>query len=94
MLLFGIDSYFRLCKTHYEVLGVNRNATIREIKEAYFAKAMKSHPDNQSGDTKEFLELKQAYDILRRPADRRNYDNFLAGIYTNKTKARPQYHQG
>ncbi|KAI6182717.1 J domain-containing protein [Aphelenchoides bicaudatus] len=79
-------------KTHYETLGVSKTASLKEIKQAYYTKSKLCHPDNQSSaDSKEFLELKTAYDVLRRPADRRIYDNVLAGVYTQRSRHRPNY---
>ncbi|CAJ0595318.1 unnamed protein product [Cylicocyclus nassatus] len=63
-------------RNYYEVLGVRKDATQKEIKAAFYAKSKQLHPDNKgNGDsTAEFVELKEAYDNLRRPADRRAYD--------------------
>ncbi|CCD62461.1 J domain-containing protein [Caenorhabditis elegans] len=68
-------------RTHYEVLGVESTATLSEIKSAFYAQSKKVHPDNSSEEsaTASFLELKNAYDVLRRPADRRLYDYQLRG---------------
>uniref|UniRef100_A0A7E4UUH1 J domain-containing protein n=1 Tax=Panagrellus redivivus TaxID=6233 RepID=A0A7E4UUH1_PANRE len=60
-------------RDHYTVLGVKKNATQMEIKKAYYAKSKLVHPD-ATGSSAAFLELKKAYDTLRRPADRINYD--------------------
>ncbi|KAI6178204.1 DnaJ-like protein subfamily C member 4 [Aphelenchoides besseyi] len=71
-------------RTHYDVLGVSSKATLREIKQAYYTKSKICHPDSTNTKTTqtsaEFLELKKAYDVLRRPADRKQYDMFLNGI--------------
>jgi hypothetical protein len=65
-VIFAVTTFFRLYKrNHYGVLGVNKNATIKEIKEAYYTKSKQYHPDNSDGNARQFLELKQAYDILR-----------------------------
>uniref|UniRef100_A0AC34EZM7 J domain-containing protein n=1 Tax=Panagrolaimus sp. ES5 TaxID=591445 RepID=A0AC34EZM7_9BILA len=61
-------------RSHYEVLGVTKNATQTEIKKAYYTKSKLVHPD-VTGSQDAFVELKKAYDTLRRPADRRIYDN-------------------
>ncbi|CAJ0578212.1 unnamed protein product, partial [Mesorhabditis spiculigera] len=68
-------------RSFYEVLGVPKDATQKEIKQAFYEKSKKLHPDgvHVSDDerlkaTKDFVELKTAYDTLRRPADRRAYD--------------------
>ena len=50
----------------YDVLGVPRGATMKDIKRAYRKKALKLHPDvNKAPDAKEqFMECKQAYQEL------------------------------
>jgi curved DNA-binding protein CbpA len=60
-------------KCCYETLGVAKNASQLEIKTAYYARSKLLHPDG-SGSAEAFKELKEAYDVLRRPADRRLYD--------------------
>ncbi|CAJ0949775.1 unnamed protein product, partial [Mesorhabditis belari] len=65
----------------YDVLGVSKSATQQQIKHAFYDKSKKLHPDGSHSSenerlsaTKAFVELKHAYDTLRRPADRRAYD--------------------
>ena len=63
----------------YDILGVDRNASEGELKQAYRSLAMNYHPD-RNPDNKEaaekFKEINQAYDILRDPEKRSAYDNF------------------
>jgi molecular chaperone DnaJ len=58
----------------YQILGVNKNATEEEIKQAYRKLAMKHHPD-RGGDEKQFQEIKNAYEILSDPVRRQQHDN-------------------
>lgn len=58
----------------YEVLGLKRNATLKQIKHAW-RQAAKFHPDNlETGNREKFEEAKLAYDILSDPERRKRYD--------------------
>lgn len=65
---------------YYKVLGINRNATIKEIKKAYHKLALKWHPDKNKNNietaNKKFREITEAYDTLSNETKRRNYDMF------------------
>lgn len=63
----------------YEVLGVNRDAELSEIKSAYRRLAVKHHPDKNPDDPEaesRFKEVGQAYSILSDPEKRSAYDRF------------------
>lgn len=47
---------------YYDILGIKRTATEKEIKKAYREKAMTTHPD-KGGDTEEFKKLAEAYEV-------------------------------
>ena len=83
-------------RDYYEVLGVQKTATDDEIKKAYRKLAVKYHPDRNPGDKsaeEKFKEVAEAYDVLRDPQKRQNYDQFgfdgvngaggFSGGYTN-----------
>jgi molecular chaperone DnaJ len=61
---------------HYEVLGVDRDATPDEIKKAYRRLARELHPDvNPSAEASERFKLvTHAYDVLSDPQQREQYD--------------------
>ena len=61
----------------YDTLGVKPNASQREIKQAFQKKARELHPDKNQSDpnaTAKFQALNEAYDILKNPNKRREYD--------------------
>lgn len=60
----------------YEILGVSRDATEDELKKAYRRKARELHPDSGGGDEEAFKELTAAYEVLKNPQARANYDRF------------------
>lgn len=59
---------------YYERLGVSRNASPDEIKRAYKKLAIKHHPD-KGGDHETFASINEAYDTLKDPTKKQNYDN-------------------
>ncbi len=63
---------------YYEILGVTKTVTKIELKKAYRRKAMKYHPDRNSGSEaeKKFKECKEAYEILKDDQKRAAYDQF------------------
>lgn len=66
-------------RDYYEVLGVSKDASDKEIKKAYRKKAMKFHPDRNSDDPKaeeKFKEASEAYEVLRDTETRQRYDQF------------------
>jgi len=63
-------------KNYYDILGVPRDANPKQIKDAYYKLAMKHHPDKNQGIlTKQFRDIKEAYDILSNESSRKNYNN-------------------
>lgn len=60
----------------YKVLGVDKNASQREIQKAFHKLSLQYHPDkNKSkGAQEKFAEINNAYDILSDEEKRKNYD--------------------
>ena len=66
-------------KDYYEVLGVPRTASQKEISSAFRKLARKHHPDLNAGDKQaegRFKEISQAHDVLSDAKKRRLYDEF------------------
>ncbi|KAK9825476.1 hypothetical protein WJX81_008607 [Elliptochloris bilobata] len=65
----------------YEVLGVPRDADLKQIKRAFKQRALKLHPDvNKAADAKErFMECKVAYQTLSDAKQRMQYDRQQGG---------------
>ncbi|MCA9267362.1 MAG: molecular chaperone DnaJ [Planctomycetales bacterium] len=64
-------------RDYYEVLGVARTASEREIAVAYRKLAVKYHPDSHPGDeqaTELFKEAAEAYEVLSDATKRARYD--------------------
>ena len=72
-------------RDYYEVLGVDKSADEKEIKRAYKKLARKYHPDLNPDNPKEaeekFKEINEAYDVLKDPKKRAQYDQFGAGAF-------------
>ncbi len=64
-------------KDYYEILGLTRTATEKEIKAAYRKLAKKYHPDvNKAADASEkFKDVNEAYEVLSDPQKRQRYDS-------------------
>ncbi|HDL10002.1 MAG TPA: molecular chaperone DnaJ [Candidatus Omnitrophica bacterium] len=78
-------------RDYYEILGVPRNASKEEIKQAYRRLAMQYHPDRVSPEKKKeaeekFKEISEAYAVLSDDHKRAQYDKFgHAGIDSQYT---------
>lgn len=66
-------------RDYYAVLGVLRDATADEIRQAYLTAAQRLHPDKNktAGETELFLEVQQAYEVLSNAKRRKAFDATL-----------------
>lgn len=78
-------------KDYYKILGISRNATQEEIRDAYRRLAKKYHPDVNKGNKEaeeKFKDINEAYQVLGDPEKRKKYDAMLnmgvgpSGVYT------------
>jgi len=63
----------------YATLGVNRDATAKQIREAYRRLARQHHPDVNPGNqaaSERFKQINEAYHVLSDPKLRKDYDEF------------------
>ncbi|KAK1778892.1 hypothetical protein QBC45DRAFT_412747 [Copromyces sp. CBS 386.78] len=71
-LALGIEDY-------YKVLGINKQASDKQIKSAYRQLSKKYHPDKNPGDSTahdKFVEVSEAYEALIDPESRKIYDQY------------------
>lgn len=65
-------------KDYYKIMGLEKNASPEQIKQAYRKLARKYHPDvsKEANAEDKFKELGEAYEVLKDPAKRTQYDKY------------------
>lgn len=74
---------------YYRALGVPRTASADEIRHAFRARAMASHPDRagETADGETFRLVREAYEVLRDPLRRMAYDASGLAAFTTPGRA-------
>ncbi|MDY0104337.1 MAG: J domain-containing protein [Lentimicrobium sp.] len=83
---------------YYKVLGLDKNATGKDIKSAYRKLARKLHPDLNPNDKEakaRFQQVNEAHEVLSDPEKRKKYDKYGSDWQHGEEaeKARQQYQQ-
>ncbi|KAI8422500.1 hypothetical protein MSG28_006316 [Choristoneura fumiferana] len=87
VVIFALTGFVNLTDlSFYEILGITKQSSTQEIRQAYKKLAIKFHPDkNQDeSDQEKFLKITEAYETLKDPEKRRKYDTF--GIHQSYTR--------
>lgn len=77
---------------YYKILGVTEDASTEVIKKAYRQLARRYHPDvsKESGAEEKFKELREAFEVLKDPVKRAEYDQLKKlGAYEQDGSFRP-----
>jgi DnaJ-domain-containing protein 1 len=81
-----IETEFDLKSNYYQILGVYPNADTRTLKSAFRKLSLMFHPDKMQSDGKgihqQFVNLREAYDILKEPTTRLAYDHFGVDVFS------------
>jgi molecular chaperone DnaJ len=73
-------------KDFYQTLGINKNASAEEIKQAYRKLAREHHPDmakeaDKAAAEAKFKEVNEAYQVLSDPQKRATYDQYGSAAF-------------
>ena len=78
---------------YYDILGVSKSASDKELKSAYKKKSMEHHPDRTGGSDEKFKEINEAYATLKDPQKRAGYDQFgTAGPQQQRPQGYQDFH--
>nr|CCA17509.1 conserved hypothetical protein [Albugo laibachii Nc14] len=85
--------------TLYDILGVSPTSSSEDIRSAYRAQARKSHPDKQhsrnrndnDANRSSFVQVQEAYEVLRDEKARERYDMTLLPVSTKVTRISQEF---
>ncbi|KAK9502734.1 hypothetical protein O3M35_011444 [Rhynocoris fuscipes] len=87
-LLVLINLSIIAASDYYEILGVERSASVNDIRKAFKKLALTLHPDKNKDDTEaqeKFIKVNRAYEVLKDESKRKHYD--LYGDDEDTTKS-------
>lgn len=67
----------------YEVMGVDKDCSLPDLKAKYRELCKKYHPDRNNGREIKFVEIGRAYQLLKDNSKRKAYDEMSLGRYTS-----------
>jgi len=72
--------------TYYDILEIDKNASINQIKKSYYRLALKYHPDKSNSEESKciFQSISEAYQILSDPIKKIDYDKNLVEYENDK----------
>ncbi|KAI0179337.1 DnaJ-domain-containing protein [Hypoxylon sp. FL1284] len=94
-LLFVLAHLAFAAEDFYKVLGIDRQATDKQIKSAYRQLSKKYHPDKNPNDKSaedKFVEVSDAYEALIDPESRRIYDQYGHEGLKQRSQGGQQHH--
>ena len=95
--VLGLAAQEELARNYYQVLGVGRNATKKEIRTAFVSLSKKYHPDSnpaQDPNSRAFVAVCEAYHTLSSPKRRAQYDTELTVAETYRTQYEQRFYRG
>lgn len=79
----------RHASTYYQLLEIKPTASLKEIKSQYYKLCKQAHPDATGKHSETFIQLTEAYNTLKDPKKRREYDRQMAIVAFNTPPASP-----
>jgi len=79
-------------KDYYKIMGVSKDASEKDIKTAYRKLARKFHPDisKEPRAEEQFKEMGEAYEVLKDPVKRAEYDQYIKNQEFNQRQRTQQ----
>ena len=86
-----------MAEDYYKILGVDKKASVDEIKKSYRKLALKYHPDRNQGNKsaeEQFKKISEAYAVLGDAEKRKQYDSFGSQEAFNRNFSREDIFRG